>query len=94
MIKDRVKLILSKKGMTQKQLANQLGITPEALNRTISNNPTVKTLIDIARALETEASELIGSKDVYGFVEVNGNVHKITSIKDLENVLKLAKQSI
>lgn len=90
MIKNRVKQHLAEIGMTQKELALKMKITPEALNRTISGNPTLKTLFDIARALETDPKELLPTDEIRGFVEVDGIKYHITCVGDLEKVLKIA----
>ncbi len=87
MIKNRVKAILHGKGMNQIDLANKLDIKPETLSRTINGNPTLKSLTDIANALEVEVSDLFSSNHPKGYVEYGGKLHHITSIDDLKALL-------
>lgn len=56
----RVKEICKEKGMSQKDLADKLGVTASALNQSITGNPSLDKLLGIAEALGVTVSELIG----------------------------------
>ena len=60
----RVKDILKEKGMTQKELAEKMGVAEISLSRSISatGNPSLDTLKKIADALNVDISELFGGK--------------------------------
>lgn len=58
----RVKEILKEKGMTQKELAERMGVAEISLSRSISvtGNPSLDTLRKIAKSLNVDISELFG----------------------------------
>ena len=87
MISHRIKTILNKKGMTQVDLALKLGIGPNTLSRTINGNPTLKSITDIANALDVDVVDLFTSNNPKGFVEYKGTLHRITKKEDLETLL-------
>ena len=60
MIKLRVKEVLREKGITQKELAERLGITEVGLSKSLgeSGNPSLSTLSKIAVVLEVDFTEL------------------------------------
>ena len=60
----RLKAVLKKKGKTQKQLAKDLGITDEALRKR-TQNPTLKSIEDIANGLGCEVHELFETSEDY-----------------------------
>ena len=94
MIKEAVKAILKDKKMTQLDLANKLNVKQETISRTLSGNPTLKSITDIAEALEVDVIELFKgtSESLNGFVEYKGNVHRIHSSEDLEKLLSAVKK--
>ncbi|MEP2057624.1 MAG: helix-turn-helix transcriptional regulator [Maribacter litoralis] len=87
MIKNRVKILLAKKGITQIDLAAKLNIQPETLSRTINGNPTLKSITDIATALNVEVVELFDSDKPRGIVEYLGKIYTITSLQDLNKLV-------
>lgn len=54
----RIKEILKEKGLTQKELAQKMGVAEISLSRSINGAPTLTTLEKIAAALGVEVSEL------------------------------------
>ncbi|TAI48985.1 helix-turn-helix domain-containing protein [Flagellimonas allohymeniacidonis] len=92
MIKDAVKGILKAKGMTQSDLAKKLGISQETISRQIGGNPTLKTITDIANALDVDIRELFrptkGGELLNGFVQYKDKVYVINNRKDLESLLE------
>lgn len=59
----RLKEVLSEKGITQKELAEKLGITVVGMSKIATGNPTVSTLEKIAAALDVEVWELFVSHE-------------------------------
>ena len=57
--RDTIKTLCKKRGITQKELANKLGITDVSLNQTLRGEyPQLQTLEKIAEALEVDISDL------------------------------------
>lgn len=54
----RLKEILSEKGITQKELAEKMGISVVGMSKIATGNPTVETLGKIADALDIQIWEL------------------------------------
>lgn len=54
----RIAEILRRKGITQKDLAEKMGISRVGLSKAINGNTTISTLRKIAEALNIEVSEL------------------------------------
>lgn len=55
---EQVKEILRRKGMTAKELAAKLGISEGALSKSLSGNPTLERIEQIASALDVPVSAL------------------------------------
>lgn len=58
-MKLRIKEICKEKKITLQQLADKLGISRQALDLSIKNNPGINRLEEIAEALKCEIPELI-----------------------------------
>lgn len=60
MAKFRIKNIIAAKGMTIKEVAEKMGITPQTLGNIVNekNNPNISTLERIAKVLEVPMSSL------------------------------------
>lgn len=56
-----VKEILKKQGKTAKELAKQLGISEGALSQSITGNPSLERIKEIAKALNVPIHELFTS---------------------------------
>lgn len=81
----RIKEIMQKKGITQKKLAEDIGIAEISLSRSLRGNPTLETLEKIATALNVPISALFeAEKDFIAFVRRNGE----TFTFDSEQALK------
>jgi transcriptional regulator with XRE-family HTH domain len=95
MQKLRIKEILKIKGMTMIQLAEILGINRVNLSTSINGNPTIATLEKIAKILEVDLVELFAKpiieNSVTGYLEFNGEIHKIESISDVESFVEMIK---
>lgn len=84
-----------------KDLAVQMGRTPESLSRSLSNGTTTKMLEEIANTLGVQVIELIDgyipssvnsqplNSEVNGFVKVKGTLYEVHSFEDLRKLLDL-----
>lgn len=84
-----------------KDLAVQMGRTPESLSRSLSNGTTTKMLEEIANTLGVQVIELIDgyipssvnsqslNSEVNGYVKVKGALYEVHSFEDLEKLLKM-----
>jgi len=88
----RVKSICKQRGITLKELAERMSVTPEVITRMLSNNgnPTLSTLMNMAKALDLPVYELFDDFDknklVRGYVETEDKVYRINNLSDLESV--------
>ena len=62
---DRLKVVLAEKKKTGKWLAEQLGKDPATISKwcTNSSQPALETLVEIAKLLDVEISELVRKPD-------------------------------
>ena len=58
---NRLKVVLAEKKRTNKWLAEQLGKDPATISKWCTNNaqPTLETLLQIAKCLEVDINELL-----------------------------------
>jgi len=93
MEKLRIKEILKLKGIKMNQLSERLGINRVNLSSSINGNPTIATLEKIANVLDVSLVELfskpIVENVVTGYLEYNGEVHKIESKSDVESFIEM-----
>jgi len=86
--------VLKSKGLTRSKLSELLGSNRSYVTNALKN-PTLETLEKIATALEVDIRELFspatGKGELNGFVEYKGEVHKITTVADLENLMEKVK---
>ena len=54
----RIKELLKERNMTQKELAQKIGVSAVSLNRYMTGNTSVSSLEKIANALDVDISEL------------------------------------
>jgi len=96
----RVKEICKERGLTLKDLSKKIVIAPEALTRAVADNsnPTLATLFKIASSLDLGIDDLlVGSKpanQIYGHVEVNGEVNTIRCLADLEKLCEKLQEEV
>lgn len=92
-----LKPLMDKRGFNGKDFAEELGISPVALSNIMQGNsfPRANVLLKMADVLNVEVRDLFktkkGSKEPYGFIEVDGKVHTIKSVSDIESLLKSLK---
>ena len=96
----QVKSICKAQGITLKELAERMKVSPEAVTRMLSENgnPTLTSLENIAKALKVEVYELFDnfSSDmhVHGYLEVGDRIHRINNFSDLQEIYnKLSSQN-
>jgi len=88
----RVKNICKQQGITLKQLAVRMDVSPEVVTRMISTNgnPTLSSLENIAKALGVEVYDLFDNfdadKSVKGYIEVGSKSYRINNFDDLQIV--------
>lgn len=92
--KQNIKDLIRSKGTTQREVAKNLQITHQALNKILSSNfPNLQTLYKIANVLGVEIRDFfipIEEKQniVSGYLEHQGVPVKISSIKDINDFLE------
>jgi len=93
----QVKRICKQQGITLKQLAERMDVSPETVTRILSENgnPTLSTLVNIAKALSVEVYELFDNFNedmvVRGYLEVGGQMHRINNFNDLQSIYNKLK---
>lgn len=88
-----IKHLLKQRGMTFQQLADQLGIHRVNLSSSLSGNPTLSRLEEIAKILNVEVADLFSKSnkaEINGYLEYQGVVYKISSIVDVEKLIEKA----
>jgi transcriptional regulator with XRE-family HTH domain len=94
----KIKEILKEKGMTMQQLAERLGIHRTNLSTSLSGNPTLSRLEEIAIILDVKVTDLfkedegVKEKKLNGFVEFDDKIYKINAVEDLEELLNKVKE--
>ena len=88
----RVKSICKAQGITLKELAERMEVSPEAVTRMLSENgnPTLTTIENIAKALKVEVYELFDTFNadmlVRGYLEIGDRIHRINNFSDLQEI--------
>lgn len=86
----RVKSICKEQGISLKELAKRMKISPEAITRMLSEkgNPTLSTLGNVAKALDVDVYELFdhftSAMIVHGYLEINNKIYRIQNFKELQ----------
>ena len=90
----RVKEILKERGIKMKELAQQIGITPESLTRALQRNPQYSTLKAIADNLGVSMRDLFRGEDskeekeMRGCIFYDNEMFTFNTRQDLEEFLK------
>ena len=92
MIKLRIAELLVEKGISKTRFAEMMGVAKQNVNLLLSTN-NIQKLEQIAEALGVEFEDLIVNdkpveESVNGFVEFRGEIYRIKSKADLEELLK------
>ena len=89
-MKLRILEICKQAGITQKELAERIGLSAVGLSKAINGNPTKDTLEKIASALNVRITELFEEPtNINGYIELDGTIHKVTRKEDIK---KLAEE--
>ena len=92
MITLRIEEILRERGITKTQFAEMMGVAKQNVNLLLNTNNTQK-MEKIAEVLGVKFTDLFVADDqpqdeLNGFVEYRGEIHRIRTKSDLENLLK------
>lgn len=92
MITLRIAEILSERGISKTQFADMMGIAKQNVNLLLQTN-NIQKLEQIAEVLGVDFSDLyINDKhpqeELNGFIEYKGEIHRVKTKADLENLLK------
>ena len=86
----RIKELCQERGITQKELAEKMGISDISLNKTLRGEyPQLQTLEKIANTLNVPIAELFekqNTNDIIGFVKVGDTVHEVKSAEDIKKL--------
>ena len=86
-MKLRILEICKQAGITQKELAERIGLSAVGLSKAINGNPTKDTLEKIASALNVRITELFEEPtNINGYIELVGTIHKVTSKDDIKKL--------
>ena len=90
MIKLRIDEILRERGISKTQFAEMMGIAKQNVNLLLNTTNTTK-MEKIAEVLSVKFTDLFvydgEQEELNGFVEYNGEVYRIKTKTDLENLL-------
>lgn len=86
-MKLRILEICKQAGITQKELAERIGLSAVGLSKAINGNPTKDTLEKIASALNVRITKLFEEPtNINGYIELDGTIHKVTSKDDIKKL--------
>lgn len=86
-MKLRILDICKQVGITQKELAERIGLSAVGLSKAINGNPTKDTLEKIVSALNVKITELFEEPtNINGYIELDGTIHKVTSKEDIKKL--------
>ena len=84
---------LDRLGVSRRELARRLGVSPASVNSYISGNPTAERIEAIAKALGVSISTLFQEDShVSGFVKIGGTIHELRGVGDLEEATEKARR--
>lgn len=92
MITLRIEEILKERGISKTQFADMMGVAKQNVNLLLQTNNTQK-MEKIAEVLGVKFTELFVTdeqpqEELNGFVEYQGEIYRIKTKTDLENMLK------
>lgn len=86
---------MQEKGITQKKLAEDIGVAEISLSRSLRGNPTLDTLERIATALNVPITELFNAgtnEELTALIQHKGDFYKACTIAELENIVGKIKE--
>lgn len=90
-MQERFKRILKKYSKTQKEVAETLGITTQALGSRIRYNPTYDSLVEISKAIGCELCELIDDSKKIQLI-INDQLYIFYSSEELKTFLDIQEK--
>ena len=96
MIRLRIAEVLTEKGISKTEFARLMGIQKQNVNSLLETN-NIRKIEEIAEKLGVKFSDLVTDTDaelqpvVSGYIEFAGEIVKISSVADIEGVLKKIK---
>lgn len=92
-MKLRVLEICREKGLSQKALAKNIGMSEVGLSKAVNGNPTLETLKKIADSLEVPIIELFApNQPIYGIIVLDGITYQIDTFEQLERFYEAYKE--
>lgn len=91
----KIKELIKLKGITGKELANKVEVTPASISNIINGNsfPKPELLVSIAAVLDVDVKELFistkTSTSLNGFIDYKGVIYRIQSLDDLKHLVKV-----
>lgn len=80
-------------GVSRRELARRLGVSPASVNSYVNGNPTAERIEAISKALGVSISTLFQEdSSVSGFVKIGGTIHELRSVGDLEEATNKAQR--
>ena len=92
-----IRKVIKEQGYTIEKVADKMGISRVTLSQNMSRNPTVATLERIANAIGCEVGAFFENTNEESFsaiIDYKGELRKVTSVEELEKVVKELKGSI
>lgn len=95
----RIDEILTKKGISSGEFARMLDVSTTTASglRSGRSRPTVERLYKISQILDVEVRELFkpgkGGDSLNGFIEYKGNIYKINTLSDLEDLMDIIREN-
>lgn len=94
-----LKKVIKERGWTLERLASEMkgkdgvkGVSQPSVSSIINGNPTFDKLQEIASIIGVSVSELVKDENqINGYIEVGGELKKVTSVEELERVLSEIK---
>ncbi len=92
----RIQEICKAKGITMQTLAKKMNVSYQALYASVSGNPTLAKLSELANVLEVDITDLFEPKagNLTALIDYEGKFHHFNNIESLERfVLDIKKNS-
>ena len=95
-MKLRILELCKNKGITQKALAEQIGLSAVGLSKAINGNPTLSTLEKIANALGVDIVELFEAKreGFTALIDHGGKLYRFDSIEALKGFISEVENNL
>ena len=89
----KIKELCKERNITMSELASRMGITPVTLSQTLSGNPTLSRLTEIASVLGVEVADLFerstAEKSLHGCLCMNGEAFVVNSDDEIQKILEM-----